>query len=1056
MLKKIIIVSLLVLSMLVGTTQLWAGDGGTLTPGEPIQGEISERDEQDIYTFEGVGGDSVMITVTAAPDSSLDTVLELYDPAGELLDTNDDTPFEDGSTNSALRVTLPEDGEYRVVVLGFAGVSTGGYEILLQTAEDTLPPQTDEPEDLIIELGSARRASLGPGEIDTWSFTAPDDIYVQITAFSTEFDTMIELYDADGILLESDDDSGGGFNASINGVALEAGAEYEIQASPFEPEASGDYVITIDITQPPPETVTIAYGDSFDSLVIPGKPTNFVFEGAQNDVVSITMNGDFDGYLTVLDDGGIILTEDDDSGGDLQPAISSMVLPQDGTYTIEVTGYGNFDAGDFTLELELLDDAVTVEGGLVVYGDTVSGFANGDNPPNYTFEGSAGDRINVSVNADFDGVLELYDPSGELIASDDDGGSGVNPRLTLITLPVSGEYRLVLATFDPVETGAYTLTLSTGDDDARIIAMNSSAEQTLEAGGVAAFIFEASAGEVISVAVQSDFDPLLELRSASGAVIAQDDDSGGDLQPALNAITLPENGEYVVLVTGYDVSDEGPFTLTLNAGASVAGPQDVDAEPIAYGDIISGEIESGAVERFEFTGRQGDVISVAVDSEFDGILDIYGPAGDLVASDDDSGFNLNPLIEDLQLPADGNYRIDLGIFSGAAGGAFEIALILERAGDGDVVVTTDEMQIAYGEMVGGELTTSEATEFVFNAESGDTVTISVEADFDALIEIFDADGNLIAGDDDSGDGLNPLIEELTLDTAGTYTISVTSFDGQGRGEFAISLDAEMDEVEVVARVIIPGERVHEALEVNTSDTYVFNASAGDMVSISAAATEPGSALDLYIELYAPDSSLLVADDDSGWQFNPALVGVELPEEGTYRLEVQSFAGASSGDYVLALESGAVHIAPSGEMAQTLPTDSGSAAISIDLSAGESQAFVFSAAEGESLTVTSTASDLTVDLYSPSGLDQPLVSGEAATLAANDTYVIVLFASADTTDELQVILGEMVHELVIIEQGEIAADVPIRGTLGENEIQTWTFVPVMGGDYTFSLSSEDAE
>ena len=67
----------------------------------------------------------------------------------------------------------------------------------------------------------------------------------------------------------------------------------------------------------------------------------------------------------------------------------------------------------------------------------------------------------------------------------------------------------------------------------------------------------------MTITVQSDFDAKLTLRDARGEVLAEDDDSGGDLRPLLKDIRLPENGSYVILVTGVSDVDQGAFTLTL-------------------------------------------------------------------------------------------------------------------------------------------------------------------------------------------------------------------------------------------------------------------------------------------------------------------------------------------------------------------------------------------------------------------------------------------------------------------------------------------------------------
>ncbi|MND04578.1 hypothetical protein D3C83_249230 [compost metagenome] len=59
-------------------------------------------------------------------------------------------------------------------------------------------------------------------------------------------------------------------------------------------------------------------------------------------------------------------------------------------------------------------------------------------------------------------------------------------------------------------------------------------------------------------------DANLALRDSFGRVLIEDDDSGGELQPLISNFELPGNGNYIIVVAGYDETDAGAFSITLS------------------------------------------------------------------------------------------------------------------------------------------------------------------------------------------------------------------------------------------------------------------------------------------------------------------------------------------------------------------------------------------------------------------------------------------------------------------------------------------------------------
>lgn len=163
----------------------------------------------------------------------------------------------------------------------------------------------------------------------------------------------------------------------------------------------------------------------------------------------------------------------DDDGG---VGMSSWLIwrpAKDGWYELTVAGYGG-SAGSFRLAYRLTDAGPTVppDSG----DDEADPFAedehetaeiiellptaswrrvegvlrSGDEQQWFEFDGQAGDELIFSTSpatgrggANFDTALTLYDPAGDEIAEDDDGGVGLTSLLA-IELPADGRYRLEL------------------------------------------------------------------------------------------------------------------------------------------------------------------------------------------------------------------------------------------------------------------------------------------------------------------------------------------------------------------------------------------------------------------------------------------------------------------------------------------------------------------------------------------------------------------------------------------------------------------------------------
>jgi hypothetical protein len=111
-------------------------------------------------------------------------------------------------------------------------------------------------------------------------------------------------------------------------------------------------------------------------------------------------------------------------------------------------------------------EGVFTERGAIAVGENRKGTVNQSGGDVYTFSGTRGQVVNISVTVDnsssLDPYLRIYDPDNLLSVVDDDGGGYPNALLTY-ELPADGEYRLVVTSFGGMSSGEYTLAISQGE-----------------------------------------------------------------------------------------------------------------------------------------------------------------------------------------------------------------------------------------------------------------------------------------------------------------------------------------------------------------------------------------------------------------------------------------------------------------------------------------------------------------------------------------------------------------------------------------------------------------
>ena len=343
----------------------------------------------------------------------------------------------------------------------------------------------------------------------------------------------------------------------------------------------------------------------------------YTFTQGSESVVTITLESqDADTYLYLwagqARSGELACSEceNDDDGGTTRSQIQATLAA--GTYTIEATTYDPGETGSFTLTVAGLgavgatpgpepggDCGETLSGDGSVSGEWAQGCdseAEGRGYARYyTFTQGSESVVTITLESqDADTYLYLragQARSGELACSecenDDDGGT---TRSQIQATLAAGTYTIEATTYDPGETGSFTLTVAglgavgatpgpePGGDCGETLSGDGSVsgewaqgcDSEAEGRGYARYYtFTQGSESVVTITLESqDADTYLYLRAGqarSGELACsecENDDDGGTTRSQIQA-TLAA-GTYTIEATTYGEGETGSFTLAIS------------------------------------------------------------------------------------------------------------------------------------------------------------------------------------------------------------------------------------------------------------------------------------------------------------------------------------------------------------------------------------------------------------------------------------------------------------------------------------------------------------
>ena len=575
---------------------------------------------------------------------------------------------------------------------------------------------------------------------------------------------------------------------------------------------------------------TLESGEFYDS---------FTFEAEVGQAIDISAtSAEFDTYLIVRGPGDARFENDDCAEGSTNACIRETASAS-GTWRVLVTSFEPGENGRYALRGGASGQAgtggtstsstSTSTGSRQQRGTLAAGDArlnSGEYQDAFTIEGRAGQRVTIDLaSSAFDTYLMLRGPDGSSFDNDDaEGGSGTNSRLE-VTLPANGSYRLIVTSYEPGETGAYTLSSSgpailaasaaggsaVGSAEGQALRIGQPTQGTLADGDPTldsgeyfdVYTLTADPGTPLVVEMQStQLDTYLAAFGSGGFELSNDDDAQAGGTNSRLALTMPDSGSITIAATSYAGGETGRYTLTARAARGAATVSTSGAARLAPGQSVAGTLaasdprgDGSVTDAFLIEGEAGQPLRLALTSDaFDPLLRLTGPDGFVAENDDDpAGGTLNSLI-DTVLPASGTYRVEVASYAANGLGAYRLS---SGVGSGTTApAPVAGGQIALGQQLSGTLADGDDTltsgEFMdvyrFRGEAGQRVTFDMASDqFDTYLSLLFPGGGQEENDDRAGGEGTDSRLIVTLPETGEYRLVATSYQPGESGSYAISM-----------------------------------------------------------------------------------------------------------------------------------------------------------------------------------------------------------------------------------------------------------------------------
>lgn len=574
-------------------------------------------------------------------------------------------------------------------------------------------------------------ALINDGQVNEYTFSAQAGDTIALSV-SGDIILEAELYAPDGSSI--------GQTSSVIQIESSSTGEYTLQVRAYYAGQTGNYTVNYNRMPGQTELAPLTGTSAFSSALTAGDLDSVSFEVQANETIYLSVTGDLTLHAQIFDPTGARV-------GITSGSIELNNLTLGGRYTVLIRSYYAHQTGDY--EVNFFQTASATEFPRVVSGQNATTDLTSGDLDSGLFFANVGESVVLSVSGDITLLLEVYSPSGENIAQ----GSGV---IELDNLPETGNYQILVRSYYAFQSGTYTLHFFRAPAGTEYGTISSASDftGTLTAGDLDSAEFDIEAGDGITFSVSGDITVQLAVYDPLGNRIGQ---SSGVLE--LNA--LAETGTYTVVVRSYYSFQQGTYDIHFVRQSR---------GPLEYGQLNSGEmlsesLSAGDLDSFQLHAELGNSIYLSATGDVLPLIEIYTPTGYNIAQS-------SSMIELNDLPETGDYTVIIRSYYGHQTGNYDLHFVKAPGSTELGALTSGNTQM-------DSLTAGDLDSFSFDANTGDDVTVSINSDILALIDIYSPSGANIAQGATS-------ISLNALSDSGTYTVVVRSYYSGQTGDYSIT------------------------------------------------------------------------------------------------------------------------------------------------------------------------------------------------------------------------------------------------------------------------------
>ncbi len=343
------------------------------------------------------------------------------------------------------------------------------------------PDSFEHPIQVSLDGEKLSRTIHSRNDEDWFVYTALKDAYVFFVAEGTDdFDSCMELYNPGKRSLASNDDYGDSYDAGIV-YQVKTGETIYIKVFGYDGETgfysfSAGTIQIDDQNMEPNDTMGQAYpvepkAEAYKGFFMSSNDVDWykITVPPEDKMLLIYTDSDLDTYITLYDETGEVVAEDDDGGSGYNARLSFVV--SGGTYYIELEELDG-TTGPYSLYIKLNDAIIRDQyepdntmreaKEITVNNPQTRTFTNSDDMDWAWFTVTTAGTYTITAigeSSDLDTYLELYNEQGKLIGEDDDGGSSYDARLRIRLEP--GKYYILAETLDDFSyPEMYTLSIT--------------------------------------------------------------------------------------------------------------------------------------------------------------------------------------------------------------------------------------------------------------------------------------------------------------------------------------------------------------------------------------------------------------------------------------------------------------------------------------------------------------------------------------------------------------------------------------------------------------------